>query len=591
VRRFRTALYAIAIVGVIAATALPTARPSQPAVQVTRADGHLVAPAQLGPSAPRYPSKNTDGQAGSGGRATVFKAGGRLISDAAQVARAPEALLWRTGYGSWEPTVGVNAKGAVFFSARNANNDPGIARSRDGGKTWQPAGPPEHRVSLDPYVWVDRATGRLFASDVDPSIQCSPISYSDDEGATWKTARGCGVADHQSLFGGPARKGAAATDGYPNPLYYCAIAKGATTVAPTEAGCLRSLDGGDTWNVTGSAFPPRVNGTAQCGGFHGHGTVGPDGAVYLPAGWCGKPHLAISHDEGATWKQVQISEIDARSHEAGIVADADNNLYYTWVAGDEKPYLSISRDGGKTWGKPLDINPPGVHHIDGFAASIDAGDPGRIAVVFMATQVKDVVDTTPWNAYVISSVNALDADPTFYSTTINDPETNALHRGTSCCGNVGDFIDVAIGPEGTAWAALVDTCTSPEDECIYSDAGLVTEPRGEGVVGQVVGGPPLVGSPADQRPSVSIAPYTVPPARGCVGSREIVVRVGKPRRGKVTQALVFVDGKRKKVLRGNAVRRPYRLRGLSAGRHRVRVVVRTTSGRSTMTTRTYRVCG
>jgi hypothetical protein len=539
----------LAILAAAAAVATGAARDGDGADgELSRSSGRLVAPPQLGPSGDRYEYKNTDGREGAGGRAVTYRSGGRLLTAGDDVAAAPEARLWRTPFGSWEPTVGVTGHGTVIFSARNANNDPGVARSRDGGVTWQAAGPPEHRVSLDPYVWVDRPTGRIFASDVDPSIACSPVSYSDDEGDSWKMARACGVADHQSLFGGPPSPKGPKTTGYAHALYYCAIGKGATTAAPTEAGCLRSLDGGDSWEVAGTAFPPRVEGANQCGGFHGHGYVGPDGSVYLPAGWCGKPHLAISHDGGTTWEQVKVSEIEARSHEAGIAADADGNLFYTWVAGDEKPYLAVSRDGGKTWGKPLDVNPPGVAHIEGFAASVDVGDPGRIAIVFMGTNVKEPVETTPWNAYVITSVTALDADPVFYATTINHPETNALHRGSSCCGNVGDFIDVAIGPEGTAWAALVDTCTAARDECVYSDAGLVTEPRGQGVVGQVVGGPPLIGTLAQQRPSVELQPPAAT-GTGCRGSRTLVVRVRPPRRGRVRTATVYVDGRRRRVLR------------------------------------------
>src|SRR6185503_5405287 len=142
-------------------------------------EGELTAPAGLtvtsvGP--PLYDSHNTDGQAGSGGKAAVYRSGGRLVDDAAAVAGAPDAHLWRTGYGGWEPTLGLTRDGTIFFDARNSNADPGIVRSRDAGVTWENVNPPAHKVSLDPYLWVDQATGRIFDSDIDPTVTCPPLS-------------------------------------------------------------------------------------------------------------------------------------------------------------------------------------------------------------------------------------------------------------------------------------------------------------------------------------------------------------------------------------------------------------------------------
>ena len=48
-----------------------------------------------------YPSKNTDGEAGSGGRAVAYRAGGVTVTAPEVTAQAPDALLFRTGFGSW----------------------------------------------------------------------------------------------------------------------------------------------------------------------------------------------------------------------------------------------------------------------------------------------------------------------------------------------------------------------------------------------------------------------------------------------------------------------------------------------------------
>jgi photosystem II stability/assembly factor-like uncharacterized protein len=218
----------------------------------------------------------------------------------------------------------------------------------------------------------------------------------------------------------------------------------------------------------------------------GHGVVGPDWTVYLPRGWCGPPYLAISHDEGATWTRVQVSDKqqDPNAHEAGVAVDREGNLYYVWVAADTRAYLVTSRDGGATWSEPLDLTPPGVAHMGDFAAHVDVGAPGRIAMVFMGTRDAEPSDASLWNAYVITSVNALDADPGFIAGQMND-DANVLQRGSSCCGNVGDFLDVVVGPDGAPYAALVDTCPGKENEC---EDFTVNTPRGEAILGRLVGG-------------------------------------------------------------------------------------------------------
>jgi hypothetical protein len=76
----------------------------------------------------------------------------------------PDALLFRTGCGGWEPTLGIDRSGAIFYAARNRNVDPLPLRSADDGVTWE-ATPPgvgsvkTHTSSLDPYLWIDTDTG------------------------------------------------------------------------------------------------------------------------------------------------------------------------------------------------------------------------------------------------------------------------------------------------------------------------------------------------------------------------------------------------------------------------------------------------
>ncbi len=562
--------------------------------------------------APVYDSKNTDGQAGSGPAGVVYRAGGKPVTEANLRKPIPDALLWRTGYGSWEPTLGVTKKGTVFFSARNTNVDPGVVRSKDGGRTWEEKTPMQHEISLDPYVWVDEATGRVWANDIEASVTCPPLSYSDDEGETWTTLTVCGQFDHQSLFGGPPAT--STPTGYPHVVYYCAISGGALAGSSTVTGCSRSRDGGVTFVPTESLpFPARqappeyADYNPWCDGAAGHGVVDSKGVVYLARGWCAEPYIAISRDEGATWEQVKLpgENFPLEGHEANVAVDREGTVYVTWVTKSRRAVLTVSKDGGKTWREPLDVNPPGIHGAS--LPNIDVGEPGRIAMTFMggttpahagpparagqpALEARSDAfmrqEELTWNAYMVISPNATNDSPVFYAATVNDP-ADPFWRGacdTQRCGNIGDFLDVEITPDGTPVAALVDSCpTDGGKTCTGFDVHL---PRGEAVMGQLVGGPPLVGTIADQTPDASL-PAQKPPAPACRPRKPLRIALKRPKRGRIASATVYVNGKKVKTVRG---RKTVRLKRLPAGRAVVKVVVRSTSGRSTTRTRRYVTC-
>ena len=546
---------------------------------------------------PVYDSKNTDGQAGSGARGVVYHASGKPV-DAGAAALAPDALLWRTGYGSWEPTLGLLKDGTIFFSARNTNVDPGVARSRDGGRTWEEASPLQHEISLDPYVWVDTATGRVFANDIEASVTCPPFSYSDDAGATWTTSTVCGQFDHQTVFGGPPPAGAAAPQGYPNVVYYCAISGGALADSSTISGCSRSLDGGLTFTPTESLpYPPRpapegYDYNPWCDGALGHGVVDDKGTIYLARGWCSEPYIAISHDEGATWEQIRLpgENLSPGAHEANVAVDRDGTVFVTWMSEKRRVLLVHSRDGGQTWRGPVDATPPGVSEAT--LPNIAVGDPGRVALTFVAgTNRPDAKpEEKTWNGYVVMSTDATAADPVFYAATVNDP-ADPLWRGDDCgtlrCGNIGDFLDVVVAQDGTPLAAMVDSCpTDGGKTCTGFDVHL---PRGEAIMGQLVGGPPLIGTIAQQTPGVALPAQPATPA--CRARKPLRIALRRPRRGRIVSAVVYVNGKRVKRLRGRRIPRRVTVRRLPVGRAVVRVVVRSSTGRKVTRTRTYRTCG
>lgn len=407
--------------------------------------------------------------------------------------RLPSIRTVEIGHGAIEPTLGLTLDGDIFYAAAAFESGPvptqvDILHSSNNGRSWDIASPRvlgfnQHAITVDPYVYVDDSEGVNRVYNIDLTAACSYLSFSDDLGESWATnplACGTPVNDHQTLFAGPPVS--SLTIGYPNVVYYCF-----NNVATSS--CTKSLDGGLTFAQTG--MPPY----ASCGGLHGHGVVGSDGIVYLPREYCATPSLAISKDEGRTWSQVDVSggRLGASSQDPSVAVDVKGNLYYAWVANDRLPYLVTSRDGGKSWTAPMMVGAPGVKEAN--LVTIDVGSPGRVALAYMGSTDSpgppwdfSKYQSVTWNGYITESVSVLSKRPRFYTGMAN-PSKQPLHRG-ACgprrCGMVFDFIDIAVAPDGSAWAAFVDTCVGQCDGSASapSDADV-------GLAAQLFGGPYL----------------------------------------------------------------------------------------------------
>ncbi len=427
----------------------------------------------------------------SGGRAVAHHAGGKVIAAPAVKAHAPQARLYSTGKNALEPTMGVTRKGDVFAVGVQGAG-PVIVRSRNGGRSWEEVSPSvagvrRHPITLDPYLYVDEGTGRVYTIDL--TVACSYLSYTDDNGENWVTnplACGRPVNDHQSLFSGPPVR--SPTVGYPHIVYYCW-----NDIATSS--CSKSLDGGITFSPTGEpAFHPVPldeddPGRGFCGGLHGHGVVGRDGTVYLPKEHCEQPWLGISTDEGATWNHVRVARrVAIFGPDPSVAVDAKNNLYYVYVGKDRLPYLAYSRNGGRSWSKPMMVGAPGLTEVA--LATLDADAPGKVAIAYYGTDdVSGKIDKrryedARWNFYLTMSADVFARDPVFYSASMNDPSDPVALRecGPRRCYDALDFIDVVVGPDGTPWTSFVDNCTL---------ACSPTATETNGVIGRLVGGPKL----------------------------------------------------------------------------------------------------
>src|SRR3954471_13902198 len=103
------------------------------------------------------------------------------------------------------------------------------------------------------------------------------------------------------------------------------------------------------------------------------------------------------------------------------------------------------------------------------------------------------------------------------------------------------------------------------------------------------------GGPPDTAQPVAAVTVRVPgvtlPGRSCRSRRRVSVRVRAPRRDRIRQVIVAINGKRVRDLRGRRLTRaPVDLRGLPKGVVRVRIVVRTAKGHERLYVRTYRTC-
>ncbi|MDQ3964831.1 MAG: glycoside hydrolase [Actinomycetota bacterium] len=492
----------ILVVAVLAALAAPSSSITRSAIGHTQTHAHVGAittsdlATAVASARTQYASRDVSGRLGAGDVVT-YRAGDERAEEDGQ----GKARVFHTGSLGIEPTLGIDSDGTLFAQGIMRGLTPNasiVLRSTDRGRSWKDVSPRlasgdewAHSWTQDPYLTVDVDTGRVFTSDLLFPAPGQMFSYSDDRGRSWKTSVvSVEQTDHQTVFAGPP-SAADTTVGYDNVVYNCAANAYATAVGSAATTCIKSLDGGATWRLTGT--PPYLNdpraGTGTegvpgtCSGLTGHGFVDRRGTVYLPRGWCEQPWLAISEDGGLTWERVQIAEngvaasdsgppdnIPQPSHEAAVVADRKGNLYYTWIAADLLPYLAVSTDGGQTWSEPIRVSPPGVTQTSLPAIAIAPHAPvGKIAIGYMGStnapgppyRIDEAsYEGATWNAYLTVSVNALTRNPRFSTSTINDPKHPLVigKCGTLRCGAQYEFIDVQIGPEGTPWMAVIDGC-------------------------------------------------------------------------------------------------------------------------------------
>ena len=440
-------------------------------------------------------------------------------------------LRWtHIGDRAAEPTMGIDRSGTLFYAGRGVRNPAGVRgtklfRSRDDGHTWERIDvftgvPGEPVPDLDPWVYVDTDSGRVFNISLDGAG--SYITLSDDQGESWTPSHASspGFNDHQAMTSGPPPEASPLLTpldpAFPEILYYCVN-------HVTDARCAASRDGGVTF------LPSGAPATLACGsGLHGHAQTDHEGRLFLPFGDCESPQLAVSEDGGMSWEVSDVAPPDLRAGtpHTEVAVDRVGNVYYTWFdAKHHQAYLATSTDHGKTWSPPLLISPPTVHETN--FPTIVAGEPGRVAITFPGTTAdaqggdgqREEDGTRPWSQYVIVSTNALDAQPLFLSNVANPPD-DPIHRGacTGRCGGPLDFLDIQLSPyDGAFWVAAVDGCTG---DCVRNPEAPADDNQGYAIKQE--SGPRLVGPLEPTPPARPGAPL---PPGGVVGPDRSAPRI------------------------------------------------------------------
>ncbi|HWH07836.1 MAG TPA: hypothetical protein VNX21_01465, partial [Candidatus Thermoplasmatota archaeon] len=402
---------------------------------------------------------------------------GRIVSHAGDALQpldgayaALRVRLAETGFRSGEPTVGVTSDGTLFTTAGGVE----IARSTDHGKSWALVTPPatdllvRPKTSLDPWIWVDPATDRVFDSPL--YVVCTWAAWSDDKGESWKAnpLTGCGTPahDHQKLTTGAPPAGVQ-TSGYPSVVYYSYNSfRGEGTVV------LTSYDGGLTYGNERVAHKD----DACHAGIAGPVAVGPDGTAYSPKPTCDGVAVAVSRDGGASWETpVEVTDVgsaDALAHMTDAAVDAAGNAYVTWTGEDGFAYVAASTDKGASWGKPLRVSPPTLNAT--VYNVIAAGADGRLVVGYLGTPSdtkgwasKDAQSAdadTAWHAYLTFIEDAASAAPRMTTVQVT-PDDDPVQRGciwqsggSNPCRNLGDFIDLVLGKDGRPYLVYPDGC-------------------------------------------------------------------------------------------------------------------------------------
>ena len=207
------------------------------------------------------------------------------------VRAAEESGAWKAELvRSLERCTGVAAAGGSAFAGARSG---GVARSRDGGRKWEPAG-------LDGLaVTAVAASEEVVLAGTEPTA----VYRSDDGGETWAELDAFRRIRSRRLWFFP---GAPPFKAYVSGI---AIAGGAYVVGIEAGAVVRSTDGGRTWE------DHRPGALRDCHDL----AAGPGSRVYEAGGNGGG--FAWSSDAGAAWERAPLEK--GRTYAVAVATDGE----------------------------------------------------------------------------------------------------------------------------------------------------------------------------------------------------------------------------------------------------------------------------
>lgn len=378
----------------------------------------------------------------------------------------------------FEPSVAVDGNGVVYLTAAQGVRlaDPEASWlwvSDDGGRTFRvvPASGGSGRSNL-PVGFeghVD-ATADGKAYFVDLTLASITVARSADGGKTWDLR-----TPAAALVGGGDREWVAAGPG--DDVYV------GWNQLPSGYWIMGSKDGGRTFPVqtplpgTGAASPAGPGWS-----YAAVPAVAPDGKVHVARAEDDGVAVYTSADGARTFTRVVAwpAEGEVGWLFSTATVDAAGTLYVSTVEeldqGTRVRY-AYSKDGGATFSPPREVSSaPGVHAMQWGAA----GPQGHFAVAFYenpaGSGVPDVSEGE-WFVRVAWSTDADTPDPTFREAR---PADRVVHEGTVCTGglgncegnsrDLGDYLGVDVGPDGAVHVTWIES-TDPASPVFYARTG------------------------------------------------------------------------------------------------------------------------
>jgi hypothetical protein len=237
-----------------------------------------------------------------------------------------------TGFGASESSVDIEEDGTLIYSPAYTHGEVGYITSKDDGKTWTPVIPATNQSRAQPVFNIH--DGRYFFwSSQSPGLQ---LSYSDDKGKSWTL-----VSKHlqpdifdwaKIISGKPVSS--QLKNGTSKILYMSAPSLISVAAAPgfgpIEQRILKSTDKGETWIKTKGQ--PTLNALRSGGACEKHtkdgknneyiiwsdGLVRLNGTIMFGVRRCTSLSIAISDDEGDTWRWSDVPGSELVPYTAGL---------------------------------------------------------------------------------------------------------------------------------------------------------------------------------------------------------------------------------------------------------------------------------